>query len=118
MSTTTTARNLINGTWSDAGSVHESINPATGDVVGTHVSAGRAEAEAAIAAARTAFDTTDWSRDAALRTRAPNELADRLPERVSAMGRTLAQENGKLLQHDQHAPAPGLVAYDCVGGRV
>ncbi|MBF8192803.1 aldehyde dehydrogenase family protein [Nonomuraea sp. K274] len=100
MSTTTLsvlARNLINGKWSDAGSVHESINPSTGDVVGTYVSAGRAEAEAAIAAARTAFDTTDWSRNAALRARALNELADRLAERVPDMGRTLAQENGKLL---------------------
>lgn len=98
MSTTTAARNLINGRWSDAGPVHESINPSTGDVVGTYVSAGRAEAEAAIAAARTAFDTTDWSRNAALRTRALNELADRLAEHVPAIGRTLAQENGKLLQ--------------------
>jgi betaine-aldehyde dehydrogenase len=65
MSTTSTARNLINGTWSDAGSVHESINPSTGAVVGTYVSAGRAEAQAAIVAARSAFDTTDWSRNAA-----------------------------------------------------
>ncbi|WP_433445462.1 hypothetical protein [Nonomuraea sp. CA-141351] len=34
------------------------MNPSTGEVVGTYVSAGRAEAQAAIAAARTAFDTT------------------------------------------------------------
>ncbi|MDP4503158.1 aldehyde dehydrogenase family protein [Nonomuraea sp. G32] len=64
----------------------------------TVVSAGRAEAEAAVAAARTAFDTTDWPRNASLRARALNELADRLAERVPAMGRALAQENGKLLQ--------------------
>ncbi|MGW3353158.1 aldehyde dehydrogenase family protein [Nonomuraea rubra] len=94
----TAARNLINGRWSDAGSVHESINPSTGDVVGTYVSAGRAEAQAAVASARAAFDTTGWSRHASLRARALDELADRLAERVPDLGRTLARENGKLLQ--------------------
>ncbi|MFC0507082.1 aldehyde dehydrogenase family protein [Micromonospora costi] len=93
----TPVRNLIDGKWSDAGSVHESVNPSTGDVVGTFYSAGRAEGEAAIAAARTAFDTTDWSRSAALRARALYELADRLAERVPTLARTLMQENGKLL---------------------
>ncbi|MFS7872974.1 aldehyde dehydrogenase family protein [Streptomyces asiaticus] len=97
MSTTLPARNLINGEWSDSGSVHESINPSTGEVVGTFVSAGRAEAEAAITAARTAFDTTGWSRDASPRSRALNELADRVAERLPDMARTLARENGKLL---------------------
>ncbi|SMC73110.1 hypothetical protein [Kibdelosporangium aridum] len=58
MSTTSNARNLINGEWSDTGSVHESIDPSTGEVVGAYVSAGRAEAQAAIAAARSTFDTT------------------------------------------------------------
>ncbi|WP_030184593.1 aldehyde dehydrogenase family protein [Streptomyces sp. NRRL S-813] len=89
--------NLIDGKWSDKGSVHESVNPSTGDIVGTYVSAGRAEAEAAIAAARTAFDTTDWPRNAALRSRALNELAEQLAGRVPALSRTLARENGKLL---------------------
>ncbi|MDW5327021.1 aldehyde dehydrogenase family protein [Plantactinospora sp. KLBMP9567] len=97
MSTTNTARNLINGEWSDTGSVHESIDPSTGEVVGAYVSAGRAEAQAAIAAARSTFDTTGWSCNPSLRSRALNELADRLAERVPAIARMLAQENGKLL---------------------
>jgi acyl-CoA reductase-like NAD-dependent aldehyde dehydrogenase len=97
MSTTSTAGNLINGEWSHTGSVHESIDPSTGEVVGAYVSAGRAEGQAAITAARSTFDTTGWSRDPSLRSRALNDLAARLAERVPAMARMLARENGKLL---------------------
>lgn len=92
-----TARNWINGQWSESGTAQESINPSTGEVVGSYVSAGRAEAEAAIAAARTAFDTTGWSRDPALRAKALYELADRLAERVPDLALMLSRENGKLL---------------------
>lgn len=97
MSDNTLARNLIGGEWSESGSLQESVNPSTGEVVGTYVSAGAAEAEAAIAAARTAFDMTDWSRDPALRSRALFELADRIAERIPALSRTLTRENGKRL---------------------
>ncbi|GAA2469275.1 aldehyde dehydrogenase family protein [Winogradskya humida] len=78
-------------------SIHESINPSTGEVIGTYASAGRAEAEAAIATARSTFDTTDWSRKPSLRSRALHELADRLSGNVPAIARMMAQENGKLL---------------------
>lgn len=97
MTTTRTAGNLINGEWSTSGSVNESIDPSTGEVVGAYVCAGRAETRAAIAAARSTFDTTGWSRDPSLRSRALNELADRLAERVPTIARMLARENGKLL---------------------
>ncbi|MEV7427498.1 aldehyde dehydrogenase family protein [Streptomyces sp. NPDC091212] len=97
MSTIPPARNLIDGEWSESGSVQDSVNPSTGEVVGTYRSAGRAEAQAAIAAARTAFATTDWSRDPALRSRALLELADRIAERVPGLSRTLTRENGKRL---------------------
>ncbi|AZS88790.1 aldehyde dehydrogenase family protein [Streptomyces griseoviridis] len=98
MSVITPVRNLIDGEWSGSGSVRESVDPSDGEVVGTYVSAGRAEAEAAVAAARTAFDTTGWSRDPALRSRALSELADRIAERVPALSRTLTRENGKRLE--------------------
>ncbi|MFC0104920.1 aldehyde dehydrogenase family protein [Kibdelosporangium aridum] len=76
---------LIGVAAASTGSVHESIDPSTGEVVGAYVSGGRAEAQAAIAAARSTFDTTGWSRDPSLRSRALNELADRLAERVAAI---------------------------------
>jgi betaine-aldehyde dehydrogenase len=91
------AGNWIDGRWNDDGSVRESINPSTGDVVGTYVSAGLAEGDAAIAAARKAFDTTDWGRAAAPRAKALYQLADQLEARVDELALMLSRENGKLL---------------------
>jgi acyl-CoA reductase-like NAD-dependent aldehyde dehydrogenase len=94
---TVTARNLINGAWADGGTVAESLNPSTGRPVGRFVSAGAAEAAEAIAAARTAFDSTSWSRDTRARAQALNELAERLDERAEEVAISLSREGGKLL---------------------
>jgi acyl-CoA reductase-like NAD-dependent aldehyde dehydrogenase len=90
--------NWIDGKWSSDGDIHESINPSTGEVVGTFHSAGRNEAAAAIAAARRAFDTTDWSRVVSARARAISELADNLAARAGDIAAMLSRENGKLLR--------------------
>jgi aldehyde dehydrogenase (NAD+) len=50
-----------------SGATFEDIGPWTGEVVGVAADAGPADVDAAIAAARTAFDTTDWSTDHARR---------------------------------------------------
>ena len=54
------ARHMIGGSYSDTGDKTASINPATGAVVGHVRAEGAAQATAAIAAARAAFDTTLW----------------------------------------------------------
>ena len=92
-----TARNLVGGAWADGGTAVESISPSTGRPIGRFMSAGAAEAAAAIAAARTAFDSTSWSRDTPARARALHELADRLAERVEEIAASLSREAGKLL---------------------
>lgn len=51
---------LIDGHLVGAEVTYPSVNPATGDVVGYAPEAGLADAQRAIAAARRAFDTTDW----------------------------------------------------------
>ena len=51
-----------------------SINPATGEVLGYAPDATVADAEAAVAAARRAFDTTDWSTNTELRIRCLEQL--------------------------------------------
>ena len=63
-----TARHWIGGAWSTAGEVHTSTSPSDGTVVGHFHSAGRAEAQAAIDAAREAFDAGTWSTNASLRS--------------------------------------------------
>jgi betaine-aldehyde dehydrogenase len=89
--------NWIDGKWNDAGAVHESVNPSTGEVVGTFHSAGAAEAQAAIAAARLAFDTTNWSRVVLPRAQALNDFADNLEREIEELASTASQETGRLV---------------------
>lgn len=92
-----TGRNLIAGVWSDEGEQLETVNPSTGQVIGTYANAGEAEAQNAIEAARHAFDDTDWARDPRRRSRAIGELADNLEARAEEVALMLSRENGKLL---------------------
>ncbi len=59
-----TLRHWIGGAWRDSadGATSERRSPAHGVPVSVAAKGGRAEAEAAIAAARAAFDAGDWSR--------------------------------------------------------
>jgi aldehyde dehydrogenase (NAD+) len=65
---------LINGKLVGAESSYPSVNPATGEVLGYAPDASAADAEAAIAAARRAFDETTWSTDVAFRARCLEQL--------------------------------------------
>src|ERR1700756_4373729 len=77
------AKHWIDGEWTGSGPVAESVNPATGAVLGRWADGGEAEAPAAVAAARRAFDTSPWSRDRGLRHRVLSEMADRFDARAS-----------------------------------
>ncbi|MBY4572506.1 aldehyde dehydrogenase [Gordonia paraffinivorans] len=61
-----------------SGGVFDVVNPATEEVIGQAAEATAADMDAAIAAARTAFDTTDWSRDHAFRAKCLRQLRDAL----------------------------------------
>jgi aldehyde dehydrogenase (NAD+) len=71
---------LIDGKLVTAERTFPSINPATGEVLGQAPDASVADALAAIAAARRAFDTTTWSRDAEFRARCLRQLYAALTE--------------------------------------
>ncbi|MGV0802133.1 aldehyde dehydrogenase family protein, partial [Mycolicibacterium elephantis] len=62
-------RMLIDGRLLETSRTFPSLNPATGAVLGHAPDATVADAEAAVAAARRAFDETAWSTDAQLRFR-------------------------------------------------
>ena len=68
--------------------VFASINPATEAVIAEAADATVADAERAIAAARRAFDETDWSADAAFRGRCLQQLADAMRDNLEEL-RTL-----------------------------
>jgi aldehyde dehydrogenase (NAD+) len=58
------------------GRTFETINPATEEVLGVAADAGAADMDAAVAAARRAFDETGWSTDRELRARCLRQLRD------------------------------------------
>lgn len=95
------AKNWINGAWSAGGTIREAISPSNGRPLGTYLDIGPDEARQAIDAARTAVDTTNWSRDRNTRSRALFELADEVARRVAPMALMLAREGGKLLAQTQ-----------------
>jgi len=105
------ARHWIDGEWTGSDTVSESVNPATGAVLGQWADGGEAEARAAVAAARRAFETSSWSRDRSLRHRVLNELADRFDAHAEELGTLVTKENGKKIAEglfEGTSPSPTL----------
>jgi betaine-aldehyde dehydrogenase len=105
------AKHWIDGEWVGSDTVSESVNPATGAVLGQWADGGEAEARAAVAAARRAFDTSPWSRDRSLRHRALNEMADRFDAHAEELGTLVTKENGKKIAEglfEGASPGPTL----------
>ena len=73
-------RLLIDGRLVGTDKTFPSYNPATGAVIGHAPDAGVADAQAAITAARNAFDSTDWSTNVELRIRCLDQLHTALVE--------------------------------------
>jgi betaine-aldehyde dehydrogenase len=90
------ARHWIDGEWVDSQQIAQSIDPATGAVIGSYTEAGEAEARRAIAAALAAFRGTAWREDRRLRAQAINEMADRFEARTNDLIKILSLENGKV----------------------
>jgi aldehyde dehydrogenase (NAD+) len=98
-------RLLIDGRLITADRTFPSFNPATGAVIGHAPDAGVEQAEAAIAAARRAFDTTSWPTDVELRIRCLDQLhralvdhAEELRElTIAEVGATRALTQGAQL---------------------
>ncbi|GAB2988110.1 aldehyde dehydrogenase [Nocardioides montaniterrae] len=76
------AQQLVDGKLSGAsdGASYDVLNPATGEVIGQAPDSTAADVEAAIAAARRAFDETSWSTDVELRVRCLRQLHAALME--------------------------------------
>ncbi|MFJ2904134.1 aldehyde dehydrogenase family protein [Streptomyces sp. NPDC087212] len=89
-------RLLIDGELRGAadGATFEVLNPADGTVLGTVADAGQDDMRAAIAAARRAFDETEWAVDHAFRKRCLTQLLDALIEEKEALREELIAEVG------------------------
>ena len=91
--------NYIGGEWveSASGELITSLNPATQEVVAYAQKSTAEDMQKAIAAAKHAFKTSDWSVTPGRRQEALLEFADRLEERQESLIELLSRENGKTL---------------------
>jgi aldehyde dehydrogenase (NAD+) len=87
-------RMLIDGKLVAAGRTFPSVNPATGEVLGHAPDATVEDAEAAVAAARRAFDTTDWATDVDLRIRCLDQFHRALVEHRDELAELTVAEVG------------------------
>jgi acyl-CoA reductase-like NAD-dependent aldehyde dehydrogenase len=87
-------RMLIDGRLTEGTRTFASVNPATGDVVGYAPDATAQDAEAAVAAARRAFDTTSWATDTALRIRCLEQLYQALRDHLEELRELTIAEVG------------------------
>ncbi|WP_067895617.1 aldehyde dehydrogenase [Nocardia vaccinii] len=86
---------LIGGKLVPGGSgVFATINPATEEVLGHAADASPEDMDAAIAAARAAFDDTDWSRDHAFRAHCVRQLRDAMRAHIEELREITIAEVG------------------------
>jgi len=88
----------IGGQWtSDGSDIATSTDPATGEVLGSYEPGTLEHTDAAVAAARRAFDEGIWAQSPRLREDVLLALAERIERRKTELIDLLRRENGKLL---------------------
>ena len=106
-------RMLIGGEWVDArsGETFESVDPFTGRVWAEIPNAGPEDVDAAVRAARAAFDDGPWPRLAGTeRARLMRRLADLIAERAEEIAVVETTDNGKLIR-EMEGQLRGLADY-------
>jgi aldehyde dehydrogenase (NAD+) len=91
-----------------SGRVFETINPATEEVLGTAADAGAEDLDAAIGAARRAFDSGSWATDPVFRAGCLRQLRDALVEHAEELRATTVAEVGApvMLTYGAHLDGP------------
>src|SRR5690625_1542141 len=77
-----------------AGRTYATVDPSTGEPLGLAADAGADDMDAAIGAARRAFDTTDWARDHRFRARCLRRLRDGLQSHIEELREVTIAEAG------------------------
>jgi len=98
----------------ESGRTYETVNPATGAVLGTAADATVGDAERAIAVARRTFDTTSWATDRDFRTRCLRQLHDALVAKADDLRTLLIADNGlpHMLTQGPGLDTPtGMISY-------
>ncbi len=89
-------RLFINGELRDAENarVYDNFSPVTEEKAGVAADASLVDAEAALSAARNAFDNSEWSRDHAFRAKCLRQFVDGLNKHIDALRAATAAETG------------------------
>jgi aldehyde dehydrogenase (NAD+) len=92
----TETRMLIDGELVEAasGATFENVNPATEEVIGVTADASADDVDRAIAAARSAFDETDWATDHKFRARCIEQLQAAFEEEKEQLRPVIVAESG------------------------
>ena len=90
------AQHWIGGAFVASALKKDSINPATGEVIGSYCDADAEVAQLAIDAAADCFANSEWRHDSMGRATALNHLADAFAARTEEVIDSLCLENGKL----------------------
>jgi len=110
-------RMLIDGelVFAASGKTFDNVNPATEEVLGSVTDAGPEDMHRAIAAARRAFDETDWSTNRSLRVRCLEQLQAALEAEREELREQLILEAGcpRMLTYGPQLDAPlnGVLPY-------
>jgi len=86
-----------------SGAVFETVNPATGEVLGVVADGSAEDLDEAIGAARRAFDTTGWSTDVGMRVAGLRQLHDALVANADQLRAMTVAEVGAPLGMTYHA---------------
>ena len=106
---------FINGKWVDAvsGKTFATVNPATEEVICQVAEGDKDDVDAAVDAARAAFETGPWSTmDARDRGRLMNKLADLMEAELGDLAALESLDNGKPIRDARAADLP--LAIDCL----
>ncbi|MGD0554424.1 MAG: aldehyde dehydrogenase family protein [Streptosporangiaceae bacterium] len=103
-----TRRMLIDGELVTTERTFPSVNPTTGAVIGYAPDATAVDAEAAVKAARHAFDTSGWATDVKLRTHCLNQLYQALTDHKEELRELTIAEVGapRMLTHGPQLDQP------------
>lgn len=102
---------FINGEFVDAasGKRFQSVDPGTGMPIAEIAKAGKADAEAAISAARHAFERGDWSGiSPAARMAKMQDFADQISQQALRLAATESMDSGQILKLAGFAPLLGM----------
>ncbi|WP_394728614.1 aldehyde dehydrogenase family protein [Altererythrobacter sp. GH1-8] len=104
---------LIGGQWVDSqsGATFDTLDPATGEVIGKVARAGAADVDAAVAAARKAFSSGPWPAMTPMaRSQLLWKIADLMEANIDELAELETLDQGKALYVGRWAEIPGAVA--------